>query len=72
MLFLFHLMAKSTGVSRWADENEETKPTISQDRGAESAITKEKVGTKKKKRMSVVDIGATMAFDGDDDFLDGF
>ena len=27
---------------------------------------------KKKKRMSVVDIGATMSFDGDDDFLDGF
>ena len=38
----------------------------------ESVGAKTKNKKKKKKRMSVVDIGATMSFDGDDDFLDGF
>ena len=38
----------------------------------ESVGAKTKNIKKKKKRMSVVDIGATMSFDGDDDFLDGF
>jgi hypothetical protein len=69
----------SSGDSRWADAGKQTEvaiaapaagpaaePVVEQ---APAAATKKK---KKTKRLSVVDVGASMAFDGDDDFLNGF